>query len=344
MMAPDYEFGWGLMNTYRAAALISSASGNHQIRTGTLTHLIPVDLVSVDVVSGTESLRATLCWTDPAGTPVAASIDPRDAMLVNDLDLAIAGPGGTEFPWRLDPDNPANAATRGDNTVDNVEQVDIQNPTAGNYTVSVSYKVTPENLNNFNQTFSLIISTGSNDLALANQTITTTQQFQSSNSITASNNFRVSNGAEVEFRITGENQTGIVLGPGFTASEGSVFHAYDDYHANTINLSCGIPYNGTTADGNNIMDEYNCTTRNESGNEKVHLITTSGNGTITANISNLGGNDLDVFILSSWNTTDCAAFGSNSATYNNAPAGTYYIVVDGFNGASGSYTLTVTCP
>ncbi|MDB5228871.1 MAG: hypothetical protein JWN78_3064 [Bacteroidota bacterium] len=34
---------------------------------------------------------------------------------------------------------------------------------------------------------------------------------------------------------------------------------------------------------------------------------------------------------------------NSSALYSNAPAGTYYIVVDGYDGASGNYTLTVDC-
>jgi hypothetical protein len=62
-------------------------------------------------------------------------------MLVNDLDLRVISPSGTtNFPWILNPNLPANAATTGDNNLDNVEQVSIPNPTTGTYLVQVTHK------------------------------------------------------------------------------------------------------------------------------------------------------------------------------------------------------------
>ena len=64
-------------------------------------------------------------------------------MLVNDLDLRIISPNGsTNFPWVLNPNLPANAATNGDNNVDNVEQVSVPSPTNGTYIVRVTHKGT----------------------------------------------------------------------------------------------------------------------------------------------------------------------------------------------------------
>ena len=111
---------------------------------------------------------------------------------------------------------------------------------------------------------------------------------------------------------------------------------------NAISLTCGQPYNGTTIGGNSDVDTYNCTSWNESGPEKVHTITTTSTGDITATLSNLGSQDLDVFILDACGALNCMDYGNNSATYTNAPAGTYYIVVDGYNGDAGSYTLDVS--
>jgi hypothetical protein len=111
---------------------------------------------------------------------------------------------------------------------------------------------------------------------------------------------------------------------------------------NAINLTCGQTYTGTTVGGASNVSTYNCQTWNESGPEKVHKIVTGSTGTITATLSGMSV-DLDVFILSGCNETQCVASGDNSASYANAPAGTYYIVVDGYNGASGAYTLNVTC-
>ena len=90
---------------------------------------------------GTSSLRFTLLWTDPPGPEQPYQLDPTNLVLVNDLDLRVISPSGvTNMPWVLDPANPGNAATTGDNFRDNVEQVYIANPTNGYYTYRISHK------------------------------------------------------------------------------------------------------------------------------------------------------------------------------------------------------------
>lgn len=117
--------------------------------------------------------------------------------------------------------------------------------------------------------------------------------------------------------------------------------SFDCASAVDLNTSGGS-YSGTTVGGSSAVAVYGCNNWNESGPEKVHKITTTTKGTITASLSNLSA-DLDVFILNACNpTSGCVAAADSSASYANAPAGTYYIVVDGHNGASGSYQLTVT--
>ena len=107
-----------------------------------------------------------------------------------------------------------------------------------------------------------------------------------------------------------------------------------------VTLTAEAPYNGTTNDGSSIITTYNCTSWNESGPEKWHVITTASTATITATLTNMS-EDLDVFILNACNQNGCNVYGNSSVTYENAPAGAYYIVVDGYNGVSGTYTLTV---
>lgn len=136
---PDYQYGWGLLNTRTAAAMISAAGdGSEQIVEGSLspgaTATVPVEVTTANAI-----LKVTLAWTDPPGTPVAPALDPADLMLVNDLDLRVSGPSGTLLPWTLDPVNPAAPAAPGDNIRDNVEQVQAE-VTAGSYTVSISHK------------------------------------------------------------------------------------------------------------------------------------------------------------------------------------------------------------
>ena len=109
-------------------------------------------------------------------------------------------------------------------------------------------------------------------------------------------------------------------------------------------LTCGQAYNGNTTTGANNISAYPaCVDWDETGNEIVHKITTTSTGDITATLSNLGANDLDVFILTACdNAGSCIANGDETATAMAQAAGTYYIIVDGFEGASGTYTLTVT--
>lgn len=112
---------------------------------------------------------------------------------------------------------------------------------------------------------------------------------------------------------------------------------------NAVTLTCGQNYFGTTVGGNSDISNYACNSWVDSGPERVHTLTTTSTGNITATLSNLGGIDLDVWILGSCNPSNClGTVSSNSSTFVNAPAGTYYIVVDGYLGASGSYTLNVT--
>ena len=137
---PDYGFGWGLLNTYRAIDLVHAQPADHRgVLEATLadsetdTYAFTVDVP--------QPVRVTIAWTDPPGTPPAASVDPPAKMLVNDLDVRITkNGGGTTLPWTLDRLNPAAPPVPGDNTADNVEQIDIALAPAGEYEVSVTHK------------------------------------------------------------------------------------------------------------------------------------------------------------------------------------------------------------
>lgn len=140
---PDYRGGWGLMNSARAASLLRA---NKDARDSPYISEEQVDnggtYTRTVTALGNVPLKVTVVWTDPQGTVGAAAVDSPALKLINDLDLRVSGPGGTTLPWVLDPTNPANAATRGDNTRDNVEQVVVDAPTAGaTYTITVTPSV-----------------------------------------------------------------------------------------------------------------------------------------------------------------------------------------------------------
>ncbi len=150
---PDASFGWGLMDV-RAAALMIAANENTSIIEE--RNLTQGQTYSFDVVSdGVNELIATICWTDPAGNVVnSGTVDVQTPVLINDLDIRITKDGEEFFPWKLSATAYASAATKGDNTVDNVEKVQI--PSAvGTYTVTVSHKGT---LQGGNQNYSILVS------------------------------------------------------------------------------------------------------------------------------------------------------------------------------------------
>ena len=84
---PDYESGWGLLNTAHAADLIAAEywEGSAPSRpTLALARVQPRR--DPDAVSSGD-VRLTIVWTDPPATPPVVVADPVARMLVNDLDL-----------------------------------------------------------------------------------------------------------------------------------------------------------------------------------------------------------------------------------------------------------------
>ncbi len=155
---PDYSFGWGLLNTKKAADVIADTNSwviqEDSIANG--------DTNSYTVWSpGTMPLKVTIAWNDPAATPPTPQLDPVTPMLINDLDIRIYDSTGTAYqPWVLNPASPASAATTGDNARDNVEQILIATPFQGTYTIEVTHKGTLSP----GQAYSLIITGASNQV------------------------------------------------------------------------------------------------------------------------------------------------------------------------------------
>ncbi|MFH1279671.1 MAG: FG-GAP-like repeat-containing protein [Candidatus Eisenbacteria bacterium] len=137
---PDYMHGWGLINTLHGAEMISSdVDEPGTIHETTLANGAYREYY-MSAAAG-DSIRVSIAWTDPPGTPPAAAVDPTDIMLVNDLDLRVESPTVTTYsPWVLNPASPASAATKGDNFRDNCEQVVVAAPSAGVYRAVVSHK------------------------------------------------------------------------------------------------------------------------------------------------------------------------------------------------------------
>tara|TARA_R100000935_G_scaffold58415_2_gene95377 strand:- start:51188 stop:53653 length:2466 start_codon:yes stop_codon:yes gene_type:complete len=167
---PDYRFGWGLLNTERAAQVITDRGNQSEMRDIVLAQgeTYTLEVKSDDI----NDLITSITWTDPAGTvPPAGVEDAFIPALVNDLDLRVTEVGGgtTFMPWKLDPSDFNAAATTGDNIVDNIEKIEVGGAT-GNYLIEVTHKGT---LTNAVQSFSLIVTGIVNDF-----TITTNENNQ----------------------------------------------------------------------------------------------------------------------------------------------------------------------
>lgn len=162
-IGPDYVFGFGLIDALKGAETILNI--NEDSFMADLSLAQNGEYTVSFTAKGGEPIKATIAWLDIAGTPtVPIELNNRTPKLVNDLDFRIESNGTTYMPWKLDYNNPAAAATQGDNVVDNVEQVFIENPVAGQtYTFKVTHK---GNLVNNNQNFALVINGVDNQMAV----------------------------------------------------------------------------------------------------------------------------------------------------------------------------------
>jgi hypothetical protein len=154
---PDYVYGWGLINMEEAARLVSNIGNGYHLEELVINQ--GDTLVREFVATADGPLVVTISWTDPAGTPVSFGpemLNNRTPMLVNDLDLRILQDQESYYPWLLNPEHPEAPASRGDNIVDNVEQVVVEEPVPGRtYTIRITHK---GELTDELQVFSLIAS------------------------------------------------------------------------------------------------------------------------------------------------------------------------------------------
>ena len=131
---PDYQSGYGLIQAKDAIDFMRSGQFLEAEIDQGQTFAIPVA-----VADGTDELKVTLTWDDPPGTP---NVNPA---LVNDLDLRVTGPSGTFFPWTLDPLDPAAPAVRtAADHVNNIEQVVVDSPPPGTWTIEINGYNVPE--------------------------------------------------------------------------------------------------------------------------------------------------------------------------------------------------------
>lgn len=149
---PDPIWGWGLLNAKKAAQAISQNGLQSWISEETLQQGGTFTFTAVS--DGVNPLLASICWTDVPGTAINGTLNGLTPALVNDLDIRVTQNGNTFYPWKLQSDANLAAINTEDNSVDNVERINISAP-AGTYTITVTHKGT---LQNGSQDFAFIVT------------------------------------------------------------------------------------------------------------------------------------------------------------------------------------------
>jgi hypothetical protein len=140
----DYKNGFGSLNANQALRTLQA----NRFFNGTVSNSTSQSF-TITVPAGIKKLRATLVWNDPPAAPNAAKA------LINDLDLELKeiSSGQTWQPWVLNPyphiDSLNQLAKRKKDTLNNVEQITLDNPAAGSYQI----KVTGFNITTISQNF-----------------------------------------------------------------------------------------------------------------------------------------------------------------------------------------------
>lgn len=131
---PDYQYGYGSVNILKAVEALEAGSfvkNSMEAGAQPFSHKITVP-------EGIGQLRVMICWLDP---PILKKTAFREKALVNDLNLKVSANGQDYSPWVLNPEHPEDNATTGVDSINNIEQVVIDHPAAGDYDLQVSGKI-----------------------------------------------------------------------------------------------------------------------------------------------------------------------------------------------------------
>ncbi len=126
---PDFKYGFGTINARRAALAIQ----NEQFIEDEISN-DENKIHQIQVPADVKQLKVMLYWHDYPSAPYA------DITLVNNLDLQVqSASGNTSLPLILNPaaDHVTEVAVEGVDNLNNIEQVVINNPDAGTFTIKV---------------------------------------------------------------------------------------------------------------------------------------------------------------------------------------------------------------
>lgn len=144
-LGPDYKYGFGNINGLRAVKVLDKK----MFYTGTVANGASVEK-EITVPAGLVSLKVMLAYSDLPGTIGAGLVQ------VNDLDIKIVKDGTTILPWVLNPTTPNVNAIRGVDSMNNIEQVTLDNPAAGTYKIIITGTKIPLNTQEFSVVYDYV--------------------------------------------------------------------------------------------------------------------------------------------------------------------------------------------
>ena len=148
---PDFKHGYGRPNMRRAYNVINNAQFlTSSVANGnTNSHTIAVP-------ANTKQVRVMIVWPD-----VAAAVN-ADPAIVNNLDLVAKDPSNVSYnPWVLDHSASvaaiSAAATRAVDSRNTIEQVTVDDPASGNWTIEVSGTSVPSGPQTYYLTYEFLL-------------------------------------------------------------------------------------------------------------------------------------------------------------------------------------------
>ena len=128
----DYKTGYGSLDLNSSLQILDSGWFKEDVIDANGKNVL-----ELTVPQNVEEIKVVLAWIDPPANPEDATA------LVNDLDMSILSPLDQVYlPWMLNAD--PNAAllaelpVRGEDHLNNVEMISLENPSSGVYTIEIS--------------------------------------------------------------------------------------------------------------------------------------------------------------------------------------------------------------